>query len=108
MNIKKLLAALAFIVITAFSQTSFAQGLNWDGQTGAFLTPFAYTTASPNTKFGKPEVAFHYLNSGSVIGNDYQFSVTEGVAKHFEFGYTGAFSSLGSSPDSEMFRPGLQ
>jgi len=39
-------------------------------------------------KFGKPEVAFHYLNSGSVIGNDYQFSGTEGVCKHFEVGFT--------------------
>jgi hypothetical protein len=107
MNSKKFLAAFSFFLMLAFSSTSFAQGLNWEGQTGAFLTPFAYTVASPDAKFGKPEVAFHYLNSGSVVGNDYQLSITEGVAKHFEFGYTSAFSSLGSSPDSEMFGRGF-
>jgi hypothetical protein len=96
MNTKKLWIALSLFVITAFSQTSFAQGLNWDGQTGALLTPFAYTAAAPASKFGKPEVSFHYLNSGNVIGNDYQLSITEGFGKHFEFGYTQAFSSSGN------------
>jgi len=96
MNTRKLWIAFSLFVITAFSQTSFAQGLNWEGQTGALLTPFAYTAGSPAGKFGKPEVAFHYLNSGSVIGNDYQFSVTEGVCKHFEVGFTQSFSSMGS------------
>jgi hypothetical protein len=95
MNSRKHLIFCVLLVIAAISQTSFAQGLNWDGQTGAFLTPFAYTVGSPNTKFGKPEFAFHYLNGGNVIGNDYQLSVTEGLARHFEFGFTGAFSSSG-------------
>jgi len=96
MNTKKLFIVCVLFVITAFTQTSFAQGLNWEGQTGAFLTPFAYTAGSPNTRFGKPELAFHYLNGGNVIGNDYQLSITEGLARHFEFGYTGAFSSSGN------------
>ena len=96
MNSKKLLVAYVLFVITAFSQISFAQGLNWEGQTGAFLTPYAFTAGSPKTKFGKPELAFHYLNGGNVIGNDYQLSITEGLAGHFEFGYTGAFSSAGN------------
>ncbi len=100
MNSKKLLIVYVLFVITAFTQTSFAQGLNWEGQTGAFLTPYAYTAGSPNTKFSKPELAFHYLNGGNVIGNDYQLSITEGLARHFEFGYTGAFSSAGNvGPD---------
>ena len=76
----------------------FAQGLNWEGQTGALLTPFAYTAASPAGKFGKPEIAFHYLNTGSVIGNDYQVSITEGIAKRVEIGYTASLSSAGSTP----------
>jgi hypothetical protein len=96
MNTKKLSIAFSLFVITAFSQTSFAQGLNWEGQTGALLTPFAYTAGSPAGKFGKPEVGFHYLNSGNVVGNDYQLSITEGVAKRFEFGYTAALSSSGN------------
>ena len=67
MNTKKLSLAFSLFVITVFSQTSFAQGLNWDGQTGALITPFAYTASTPAHKFGKPEVAFHYLNGGEVI-----------------------------------------
>jgi len=106
MNTKKLVIAFTLFVITAFSQTSFAQ-LNWEGQTGALLTPFAYTASSPANKFGKPEVAFHYLNSGPVVGNDYQLSVTEGFAKRFEFGYTQAFSSAGSSALTPLFSNGF-
>jgi hypothetical protein len=107
MNTKKFWMAFSFFVITTFTQTSFAQGLNWEGQTGALLTPFAYTAASPARKFGRPEVAFHYLNSGNVIGNDYQLSITEGLGNRFEFGYTGAFSSAGGSPVSSLFSNGF-
>jgi hypothetical protein len=77
MNTKKLSIAFSFFVTTAFSQTSFAQKFNWADQTGAFLTPSAYTAASPAGEFCKREVGFHYLNSGNVAGNDYQLSVTE-------------------------------
>jgi hypothetical protein len=107
MNTKKLWIAFSLFVVTAFSQTSFAQGLNWEGQTGALITPFAYTAGSPSAKFGKPEVAFHYLNTGPVIGNDYQLSITEGIAKRFEVGYTAAFSSSGSSPLTFLFADGF-
>jgi hypothetical protein len=106
MHIKKLSIAFALFAITAFSQSVFAQGLNWEGQTGAVITPFAYTAASPASKLGKPEVSFHYMNSGNVIGNDYQFSVTEGVCKHFEVGFTQSFSSAGNSPLTGLFANG--
>jgi hypothetical protein len=96
-NIRKLvLIACVLLLLPALTQLSFAQGLNWEGQTGAILTPFAYTASSPGTRLSKPELAFHYLNGGNVIGNDYQFSITEGLARHFEFGYSGALSSAGS------------
>ena len=98
MKAKKLFLAVGLFLLTSFSQNLFAQGLNWEGQTGALLTPFAYTAASPAGKFGKPEIAFHYLHTGEVIGNDYQFSITEGIAKRIEVGYTGSFSSAGSNP----------
>jgi hypothetical protein len=96
MSAKKLWIVFSIFVVTVFSQASFAQGLNWEGQTGALLTPFAYTTSAPASKFGKPEVAFHYLAAGNVIGNDYQFSVTEGFGNRFEVGLTQSLSSLGS------------
>ena len=106
MHIKKLSIAFCVLAIAAFSQTVFAQGLNWEGQTGAVITPFAYTAATPAGKLGKPEVSFHYLNAGNVIGNDYQFSITEGICKHFEVGLTQSFSSTGSSPYSVLFSNG--
>jgi len=80
--------------------------LNWDGQTGAFGTPFAYVAGSENDKLGHPEVSFHYLNGGSVIGNDYQVSITEGLFKIVEFGFTGSLSSTGSSPLTGLFQGG--
>ena len=45
MNTRKLWIALILFAATLFPQTLFAQGLNWEGQTGALLTPFAYTAA---------------------------------------------------------------
>ena len=75
-----------------------AQGLNWEGQTGAFITPFAYNSQSPNNGIGHPQIAFHYLNAGSVIGNDFQASITVGVMGRAEFGYTRAFVSAGKTP----------
>lgn len=98
---------LSAVVLVVGSSTLLAQGLNWEGQTGALLTPFAYTASSPAAKFGKPEVALHYLNSGSVVGNDYQLSITEGVAKYFEFGFTQSFSSAGNDANlSPLFSNG--
>jgi hypothetical protein len=98
MKTSKILIAFGLFIITAFSTAAFAQGLNWEGQTGAVITPFAYTASSPARHFGKPEVSFHYLNSGDVIGNDYQFSITEGFGKRFEVGFTQSFSSAGNTP----------
>jgi hypothetical protein len=65
-----------------------AQSLNWDGQTGVFITPLAYTAASPASGFGLPIVAYHFLNAGSVLGNFHTISITEGVGGRVEFGYT--------------------
>lgn len=69
-------------------QTAVGQGLGYEGPTGVFVTPLASVAASPAKAFGRPVVAFHFLNSGEVIGNFSTISITEGVAKRFEFGYT--------------------
>lgn len=84
-----------------------AQGINWEGQTGAFVTPFAYTSPSEKNKFGKPQISFHYLNAGSVVGNHYQASITVGAAKRVEFGYTRNFSSPGKTAVSPLFDNGF-
>ncbi len=84
-----------------------AQGLNWEGQTGAFITPFAYTSASPKNGVGKPQVAFHYMNTGSVVGHDMMGSVTAGMFGRVELGYTRAFTAGGDTPGlSPLFDSG--
>jgi hypothetical protein len=77
--------------------TATAQSLNWDGQTGVFITPLAYTAASPANGLGHPIVAYHFLNAGSVLGNFHTISVTEGVAGVVEFGYTRDVHQEGST-----------
>ncbi len=108
MNKKLSFAAACLMAVTSFSASSFAQtGLNWEGQTGALLTPFAYTANAPEKKLGKPEVAFHYLAGGPVIGNQMTLSVTEGIGKRFEAGFTSTFVAEGSnSINDETKLPG--
>ena len=90
------------------NQTASAQGLNWEGQSGAFVTPFAYTPASPKNSVSHPEVSFHFLNTGKVIGNNYQVSVTAGAFSRVEFGYTRSFNQLGNAPGvSKLFNDGF-
>jgi hypothetical protein len=72
---------------TATNRVS-AQSLNWEGQTGVFVTPLAYTAPSSDKTFGKPIVAYHYLDAGPVLGGFHQASVTLGAFGHLEFGYT--------------------
>jgi hypothetical protein len=100
-----------FIIAAAFvfsAASAFAQGLNWEGQTGAFVTPFAYTSSSPQNSIGRPNVAFHYLNGGSVVGNDFETSITVGLFKYAEIGYTRALVSGGNTPTlSPLFENGF-
>lgn len=98
---------LGVLALSAVSNT-YGQGLNWEGQTGAFITPFAYTSQSDKDKVGKPQVAFHYLNGGEVLGNHFQASVTVGMFNRAEFGYTRSIVSEGSSTAlSPLFKNGF-
>jgi hypothetical protein len=81
--------------------------LNWEGQTGAFVTPFAYTSGSPANSLGHPQVAFHFLNGGSVVGNDFQLSITEGLLKRVEVGYTRALQASGNNKLAPLFDGGF-
>jgi len=100
------LATAAFLFLSA--TTVHAQNLNWEGQTGAFVTPFAYTSASSSNGIGRPDVAFHYLNGGSVLGNFYEISGTIGFLSRVELGYSRALSSLGSNSElSPLFQGGF-
>ena len=86
----------SLLFVFLISVTGHAQNLNWEGQTGAFVTPFAYTSPSPSKGFGMPDVSFHYLDGGSVLGGFYEVSGTVGFLKRFEAGYTRASNSDGS------------
>jgi hypothetical protein len=74
-----------------------AQSLNWEGQTGVFVTPLAYTVPSPGSTFGLPVVAYHYVDAGQVLGGFHQASVTDGAFGRIEFGYTRDFHQEGST-----------
>ncbi len=101
-------ATAAAIITLWLASTGFAQNLNWDGQTGAFVTPFAYTSGSSAHGVGRPAISFHYLNGGEVIGNNYQISATFGFLKRFEAGYTRSLNSAGSTPGlSPLFEGGF-
>ncbi len=77
--------------------SALAQGLNWEGQTGALITPFAYPAPSSSRGFGRPVLAFHHLNGGPILGNDFQASVTVGILKRVEVGYTRSLNAAGST-----------
>lgn len=87
---------LLFLSLGIGAHPVFAQTLNWEGQTGVFITPFAYAVPSAD-KFGKPVVAYHYLNAGEVLGGFHQFSITEGAFHRLEFGYTRNVHQEGST-----------
>ena len=91
-------AAIGLVLTMAADvRTVLGQSLNWEGQTGVFVTPLAYTAASSKDGLGKPVVAFHFLNGGKVLGNFYQASVTVGALSRTEFGYTRDLHSQGST-----------
>jgi hypothetical protein len=85
-----------FIVTTCGSVTS-AQSLNWEGQTGIFVTPLAYTLPSPQRGLGLPAVAYHYLDAGQVLGGFHQASITIGAFGRVELGYTRDFHEPGTT-----------
>jgi hypothetical protein len=99
-------APIALIVLWFAAHAALAQSLGWEGPTGVFVTPLAYTAASPAKGIGNPAVAYHFLAGGPVIGDHSTVSVTEGFAKRFEFGFTevihaaGAYGSEGKYTDS--------
>jgi hypothetical protein len=84
------------IILTAAS--SFAQNSAWEGETGVFITPMAYTAPSTSGGFGLPIVGYHYLYGGNVLGDFHEISITAGAFKRLEFGYTRAFHQSGSVP----------
>jgi hypothetical protein len=107
-RIHSLAAAIAVLALTSTLWTANAQSLNWEGQTGVFVTPLAYTAASPKRSIGKPIAAYHYLDAGDVLGGFHTASVTVGLVGRTEFGYTRTFHQLGDTTGlSPLWRGGF-
>src|SRR5271168_4716589 len=76
-----------------------AQNLDLEGGTGIFITPLAYAASSPAHGFGKPIVAYHFLDAGSVVGTFSNISVDEGAFGRLEFGYSRDVHCAGDNPE---------
>jgi len=84
-----------------------AQSLNFEGVTGVYLNPFAYTAPSTEKGLGMPSVAWHILDGGNVLGNFNTLSVTEGAFNRLEFGYTRDVHSQGGNALSPVWSSGF-
>jgi hypothetical protein len=100
---------LAGVVISAMSNPAWSQMLNWEGQTGVFVTPLAYTVPSNSGAWvSKPVFSIHYLDAGEVLGGFNQVSSTLGVFQRIEFGYTRSIHYTGSTAGvSELWSNGF-
>ncbi len=91
------IVVLAFAAAVAGARPAFAQSLNWEGQTGIFVTPLAYTAPSSSKGFGVPVFAYHYLDAGGVLGGFHQASITIGGFHRIELGYTRDIHQAGNN-----------
>jgi hypothetical protein len=87
--------ALVACVALCLPSSLLAQ-LGWEGETGIFVTPMAYTASSPGLKV-HPVVAYHYFAAGSVIGDFHEVSTEVGLGQRIEVGYTHEFHVLGGN-----------
>src|SRR6202162_503308 len=89
-------------------QATLAQSLNWEGQTGVFVTPLAYSVSTGDARLSLPVVSYHYLDAGPVLGNFHQVSISMGAFNRIEFGYTGNLHQDGSTLGlSSLWRAGF-
>lgn len=92
-------ASMAFVVslVLTFTPVVHAQALGWEGETGVFVTPLAYTASAAGQKL-HPVVAYHYFNAGPVVGQFQEASIEVGIGQRLELGYTHEFHSFGNDP----------
>lgn len=102
-----LLAVIGFgIASPALAQAVVTQPLNWEGQAGAIVTPFAQT-ADSSENGGRLSVGFHLLNAGEVLGTRFQISFTAAFMKRVEVGYTRSAVAAKEEPLSSLFDRGF-
>jgi hypothetical protein len=97
--LKRIATAAAIAVALVATARMNAQNLTLEGQTGGFITPTAYVVLSEDGHiWSHPAVGYHFVNASNVIGYVHTFSIEEGVANRFEFGYTRSVHTKGNSP----------
>jgi hypothetical protein len=89
------MTVLAGVVTLGLSTTLQAQ-LGWEGETGVFVTPMAYTASAAGQKI-HPVIAYHYFAAGSVIGDFHEVSTELGLGQRIEVGYTHEFHVEGGN-----------
>jgi hypothetical protein len=89
-----LLLIVSLALIAASAVPAHAQALGWEGETGVFVTPLAYTASGENQKI-HAVAAYHFLDGGPVIGDFHEVSIEVGIGKRVELGYTHEFHSFG-------------
>jgi D-arabinose 1-dehydrogenase-like Zn-dependent alcohol dehydrogenase len=94
----RIATAAGIAIVLGLAAPLMGQNIGWEGETGVFVTPLGYVASSPSNNFGKPLVAFHFLNGGAVLGDFYEASVTVGALGRTEFGYTRAMHTAGNDP----------
>lgn len=98
--LKKIAAGVALAAALFATARMNAQNLTLEGQTGGFITPTAYVVFSDKDHiWSHPAVGYHFVNASSVIGYVHTFSIEEGVANRFEFGYTRSVHTKGNDPN---------
>jgi hypothetical protein len=101
-----MLAGLVFGLVPASHLNS--QALGWEGETGVFVTPLAYTASAEGEKI-HPVVAYHYFNAGPVIGEFHEVSTEVGLGKRLELGYSHEFHNEGGDPPlSPLWQNGFE
>jgi hypothetical protein len=85
-------------LVLVFAPVLHAQALGWEGETGVFVTPLAYTASAPGQKL-HPVVSYHYFNAGPVVGQFHEASIEVGIGKRLELGYTHEYHAFGDDPN---------
>jgi len=88
------LAACAIAFTIGFAPSIHAQALGWEGETGVFVTPLAYTASAEGQKLHRV-VAYHYFNGGPVIGDFHEESIELGIGKRLEVGLHARIHAFG-------------
>lgn len=107
MRSRSVLQVAFTVVLIGIAARAEAQFPNWDGQTGAVITPSAQVLLSPSTGIGRPVVGFRLLNGGDLIGDRFQISLTAGFLERVEVGFTRSAVSSGDDFYSSLFDRGF-